>query len=318
LRILITGGTGFLGRAITLELISHGHDVSVLSRGILPVALPPEVRHIHADLTDRAATETVFENPVDAVIHLVGRTNARESFSDPVGYYSANVATTINLLSALRRTASSSEPAKVVFASTHAVYGSQTAGRVAESDLIQPESPYAASKVSAEQLIRFAADSGEIQAVVLRYFNIAGAIRGISDPDQSRIIPRIVRAAMADEEIRLNGGGRSQRDFVHVADAAAAARLAVEGVKPGAAQLYNVGTGQGTAVSSMVDEASAILGFEIRRRLLPPANEPEIVVADIKLITAELGWRPTERSAIGEIMSDVIAEWRRVGVTDET
>ena len=126
------------------------------------------------------------------VVHLAGRTNARESFTDPVGYYATNVTGTVNLLTALRRTS----PSVLVFASTHAVYGSQRDGTLCEADPVQPESPYAASKVSAEQLLAFDARTGQIGAVVLRCFNVAGGVDGITDPDRTRLIPRIIEAAL--------------------------------------------------------------------------------------------------------------------------
>ena len=309
MRVLITGGTGFLGRAIIRELLAHGHAVTTFTRGITSAELPPEVRPLHADLRDARATDAaIAQLPIDKVIHLAGRTNARESFADPVGYYAANVTGTINLLSALNGANETGERPGIVFASTNAVYGSQHVGRISETSITQPESPYAASKASCEQLLGFQACAGLIGATILRFFNIAGAVKGIKDLDQSRIIPRILRAAATGEEVPLNGDGSTQRDFVHIADAAIATRLAVESVTPKTVRTYNVGSGTGTSIQEVISEVSAALGREIRVKMLPPLDEPKIVVADIDIIRKELGWTPTARSSLERIVRDTMSE----------
>lgn len=196
MHILITGGTGFLGRAVTRELLAHGHQVTSLVRGVTQARLDPGVSLVKADLLDaNATTEVIAANPADVLIHLAGRTNVRESFTDPVGYYASNVTGTVNLLQALKSAGSQSAPARVVFASTYAVYGSQREGMLSETDPVRPESPYAASKASVEQLLAYHACAGKIGAVILRCFNIGGSLAGITDPDRSRILPRIIECA---------------------------------------------------------------------------------------------------------------------------
>lgn len=307
MHILITGGTGFLGRAITRELLAHGHQVTALARGVTRAELDPGVNLVRADLLDAdATTQAIAANPADVVIHLAGRTNARESFTDPVGYYAANVTGTVNLLHALGQAGSESAARRVVFASTHAVYGSQRDGLLGEADPVQPESPYAASKVSAEQLLAFYARAGEIGAVTLRCFNIAGALDGITDPDRTRILPRIIECASSGRPISVNGDGSVQRDFVHVADVAVAFRLAAESVRPGTAVTYNVGTGTGTSVSDLIAAAERVMNTTIAVQHQPAAGEPQVVIADTKLIAGEIGWLPTQRSAVASIVSDSV------------
>jgi UDP-glucose 4-epimerase len=303
-RVLVTGGTGYLGRAVTRELVAHGHTVTVLSRGNRRVELPPGVHAVVADLQDaEAVRQTVADNPCDAAVHLAGRTNARESFSHPLGYYATNVTGTLNLLTALDKMAADTGIRHgVVFASTNAVYGSQAEDRISETATPHPESPYAASKLAAEQLIEFHARTGAIGAVILRCFNIAGAVDGITDPDLTRIIPRILHAAATGQSVPVNGDGSTQRDFVHIADVATAVRLAAEAATTGTPKTYNVGTGEGTAIRDIITAAEKLCGRRITVEHRPPAREPHTAVADTSLIRTELGWRPSRRSTITQIL----------------
>jgi UDP-glucose 4-epimerase len=175
-RILVTGGLGFLGRAVTLDLRDAGHVVTVLSRRTDPTAVTGDVR-------DRARMrELIAAGGYDSVCHLAALTRPRDSVADPLTYFDVNVAGTLNLLLAV-------EPAtRFVFVSTNQVCGSRHAEPLHEDLPPGPESPYAAAKLAAEQLVGAYAATGAIGAVTLRLFNIAGAMAGVTDTDDT---PRV-------------------------------------------------------------------------------------------------------------------------------
>lgn len=165
-------------------------------------------------------------------------------------YYDANVGGTANLLDALA--ASGSESPRFVLASTNNVYGTRD-GSLSEDLELHPESPYAASKVAAEQLVTYQAATGALAATVLRLFNVAGAIDGITDTDTRRLIPGVLAVAAGERPtFAVNGDGGAVREYTHVRDAAAAVVVALTGGETGKTRCYNVGTGRGVSV---LDEA---------------------------------------------------------------
>jgi UDP-glucose 4-epimerase len=291
-KVLVTGGGGFLGRNVVGVLRQHGYDVVALSRR--PVA--EELGAGVADLRDqRSVAAAIAPLQVDAVCHLAALTSVRESFTEPLSYFDTNVSGTVNLLRAL-----AGNPVPVVFASTNAVYGSARPGRLHEDMEPKPESPYAASKVAAEHLLAYQAATGAMGCTVLRCFNIAGP----GDPDTTRIIPSSLRAAAGDiEHVPLNGDGSAVRDFVHVTDVAEAVRLALEATRPGRHQVFNVGTGEGASMAEVIRAAEKVTERPIPVVRRPPAREAHTLVADIGRIREVLGWRPT-RSSIENIVHD--------------
>jgi len=191
MRVLITGGLGFLGHALTCQLVAGGHEAVVLSSR--PGAESPleGVQVVHADIRDRdTLTQTLLAAAPDGVCHLAALTRVRDSFAAPLAYYDVNVGGTASLLHALTDLA----PLPVVFASTGAVYG-VCEGRIGEHWPTLPTNPYGASKLAAEQLLAYHAETGAIAAVTLRCFNVSGAAGGVGDGDTTRIIPKAVAVA---------------------------------------------------------------------------------------------------------------------------
>jgi UDP-glucose 4-epimerase len=167
-----------------------------------------------------------------------------------------------------------------------------------------PTNPYGASKLAAEQLLLHQAVTGRIGAVVLRSFNIAGAVGGHADTDESRIIPAALAVASgAREAFSVNGNGTVIREYVHVADMADAYRAAVDAVRPGQSKIFNVGTGVGVSVADVLTAVEHVTGRTVQRRQQPPAAEPPMLVADSSRIQTELAWRPMS-STIDQIVAD--------------
>lgn len=278
MRILVTGGRGYVGGAVVAELVAHGHAVDVLGRD-------------DADLRDRAALAGLEE--YDAVCHLAALTRVRDSFADPLSYYATNLAGTANLLQALDR---SEAPVRLVFLSTAAVYGGRE-GTLTEATPPRPESPYAASKLAAEWLIGRQAALGRLGAVTLRCFNIAGAVDGRADQDPTRLIPNAVGAASGRlGALTVNGDGATVREYVHVADVATACRLALAAAVPGKHEVYNLGTGTGLSVSEVVGTLERVTGRPLPVIHGPARDEPRRLVADPTLARDRLGWTPRHSS----------------------
>jgi UDP-glucose 4-epimerase len=298
-RVLVTGGLGFLGRAVTLDLLEAGHLVTVLSRRPDPAAVTGDVR-------DRARMrELVTAGGYDAVCHLAALTRPRDSVADPLTYFDVNATGTLNLLLAV-------QPAtRFVFVSTNQVCGSRHAEPLHEDLPPSPESPYAASKLAAEQLVAAYAATGAIGAVTLRLFNIAGAMAGVTDTDDTRIIPNTLRALTGElPYVTLNGDGSAVRDFVHLADVAAAVRRALDVASPGKHRVFHIGSGTGSSMADVVRAAEAAAGRAVAVQRMPPKPEPQRLVADNRRARDELGWVPA-RSDLARMVAEAWAAWPR-------
>jgi UDP-glucose 4-epimerase len=278
--VLVTGAAGYVGRAVVDALRRDGRQVVALVRGQVP-PFPPDVRVCHADITDEAALRGAVGS-VDAVCHLAAFSRVREAAADPLHVYRVNLAGTLNLLAAC-------DASRWVFASTASVYGHPRRQPVAEDAPLAPANPYAASKVAAEQVLGWQAATGRLGGVVLRLFNAAGA----GDPDRTRIIPRVLAVAAGREpSLPVNGDGGAVRDFVHVADVARAAVLALGAARQGRCEVYNVGAVP-ASVLDIVRVAERLAGRPVPVEHLPAhPGEVRELRADTSRIRSELGWKP--------------------------
>ncbi|GIH18859.1 NAD-dependent epimerase/dehydratase family protein [Rugosimonospora africana] len=318
MRVLVTGGLGFIGRAVARELVSAGHRVDVLSRGTGGVEPPAGADLVEGDVRDRdRIAAVVADRRYDGICHLAGLIRGRDSIADPLSYYDVNLGGTVNLLAAVKAAGPVGQrPVRVVFASTSIVYGSQRTGALSEDLPPAPENPYGASKVAAEQLIGYHAATGEISAVTLRCFNVAGAVDGYADTDPTRIIPNVLRAVRGElPHVSVNGDGSAVREFTHVLDVASAFRLALEatgagatgakatgaGAGAGVGAVYNVGTGRGVSVRELIATAERVTGRRVPVEHLPPKPEPHTLVSDPRRLMTEFGWVPTH-SDLDEII----------------
>ena len=308
MRVLVTGGLGFLGHAAVRALSAAGHVPVAVSSRRGARSLVEGVETVHADLRDRDAVgRVVAATQPEAVFHLAALTRVRDSFDGPELYFAVNVAGTAALLEAL----SSAGSVPVVFASTGAVYGS-CEGHIREDQPTAPTNPYGESKVAAEQLLVAHAAATGAPVVILRCFNVAGAVDGVGDVDRSRIIPKAlaVAAGVADR-LTINGDGTAVREFTHVADVASAMVTGLAGAAPGPARIFNVGSGVESTMLDLVEVAERVTGRPVAVEHRPAAMEPKVVVADSSRIRAELGWRPACPS-LEEIVADA---WGAVQAT---
>jgi UDP-glucose 4-epimerase len=317
MRVLVTGGLGFIGRAVAADLVGAGHRVDVLSRGRAGVTPPAGADLVAGDVRDRDRIAAVVAGGrYDGICHLAGLIRGRDSIGDPLSYYDVNLGGTVNLLSAVKAVGPVGErPLRFVFASTSIVYGSQRTGALSEDLPPAPENPYGASKLAAEQLIGYHAATGEISAVTLRCFNVAGAVDGYADTDPTRIIPNVLRAARGElPHVTLNGDGSAVREFTHVLDVASAFRLAIQAngigangtAADGTAPVYNVGTGRGVSMAEVIATAERVTGRPVPVEHLPPKPEPHTLVSDPRRLMADFGWAPVH-SDLTEIIESA---WR--------
>jgi UDP-glucose 4-epimerase len=314
MRLLVTGGLGFTGQAVTRQLLSDGHQVAVLTSADpsdesgadrLWASVPPGAELVRADVRERAAiVEVITAGQYAGVLHLAALTKVRDSRADPIGYFDVNLIGTLNLLHALAAHAQrGGQPARLVFSSTGAVYGPRE-GALGEDEPARPTNPYAASKLAAEQAIGYQAGTGRLGAITLRCFNIAGAVAGRSDRDLTRIIPKTLAVAAGTAELlEINGDGGAVREYTHVLDVATAFALALDAVATGKHRVFNVGSGQGVTLTDVVETARTITGRPIPVEHRPAQAEPRVLMADSGRIRRELGWRPVH-SSLRQILGD--------------
>ncbi|MBB5871989.1 UDP-glucose 4-epimerase [Allocatelliglobosispora scoriae] len=301
MRILVTGGRGFLARVVACYLVEQGHEVALLSRSV-DLCLPVDVQVIQADMRDRQQLQAAITAPFDGVVHLAGLGNVRDSVEDPLTYFEVNTGGTLNLLTALRQVNPTRRPV-VVLASTQTVYGSQHTDPMTEELLAAPEQPYAMSKLAAEQILAEHARTGAIGAVSLRLVNLAGAHGTIRDDNARGIIPKVLTAAATGSPIQVNGDGSTVRDYVHVTDVADAIARILAVHRFGETAVYNIGSGRGLSVAEIIQAARDVTGYAVQVESRPPVPEPPSLVVDPQRAQEALGWKPS-RSQIEIIVRD--------------
>jgi UDP-glucose-4-epimerase GalE len=317
-KVLVTGGAGYIGSHAVRELREAGHAVAVLddlSYGHRE-AVPPDVPLIDADLADAAALRRGLEG-ADAVIHFAGLLSVAESVRDPASYYRANVVKGIALLDAMI----AAGVRRMVFSSTCAVYGVPVRVPIDESHPQEPINAYGATKRAFERVLLDYARAGLLRAVALRYFNAAGChpdgSLGEDHEPEVHLIPLAVDAALGrGEGLWVHGDdydtpdGTCVRDYIHVQDLARAhvAALSLEGGEP--FQAFNLGTGQGRSVREVVRAVERVTGRPVKvtsgaRR----PGDPPALVAQPDRARAALGFAPRWQDL--EAIVETTARWRR-------
>ena len=302
MRLLVTGGAGYIGSVVAALLIADGHEVVVLddlSTGHAD-AVPADARFVRGDLRQDAAQ--VLAEGFDAVLHFAARSLVGESMAQPQMYWNHNLGGTLALLDAMR----AAQTPAIVFSSTAAVYGEPDRVPVDETAPPRPTSPYGASKLAVDTALAEHARLHRIGAVSLRYFNVAGAYRspggwlGERHATETHLIPNILAAACDPHgEIAIFGSdyptddGSCVRDYIHVTDLAAAHLLALRACAPGRHVVYNLGGGTGYSNLDVLAACREITGRPIPARTAGRrSGDPAVLVASSELIAADLGWRP--------------------------
>jgi UDP-glucose 4-epimerase len=315
MRILVTGGAGYIGSVVTEELIRDGHEVVVydnLSKGHAE-AVPESVPLIRADLMDGEKLRSALEDHrVEAVIHMAASSLVGESVTQPAKYYRNNVVAGLSLLDAMLQCG----VRKIVFSSTAATYGEPRKQPIEENDPTDPTNPYGETKLAFERALHWYDNAHRVRYASLRYFNAAGATEqcGESHDPETHLIP-LVLAAAADpsKSVTVFGedyptaDGTCVRDYIHVVDLARAHILSLESLA-GGSRIYNLGCGgDGYSVRQVIDVAREVTGREIDVKTgARRAGDPAVLIASSDRIRRELNWKP-ERQDLHEI---VASAWR--------
>ncbi len=321
--VLVTGGAGYIGSHMVLELLDAGETVVVLdnlSTGFA-WAVDPRATLIVGDMGDQSLVETVMRlHGVDAVIHFAARIVVPDSVSDPLGYYLANTVKTRAVMAA----AVACGVRHFIFSSTAAVYGTPEVMPVNEEAPTRPESPYGTSKLITEWMLRDAATAHDLRYVVLRYFNVAGADpkgrTGQSTPNATHLIKVAVQTALGlRSKMDVFGtdyptpDGTCLRDYIHVTDLVRAHLSALAHLRTGGdSMVANCGYGHGYSVKEVIDTVRAVTKVDFRADYAPRRpGDAAAVVADATRARTRLGWKP-EHDDLTEIVEAAYAWERRL------
>jgi UDP-glucose 4-epimerase len=303
MRVLVTGGAGYIGSVVTAQLLAVGHEVVVvddLSTGHAD-AVPPG-----AEFHERSISELdpgLGDWGVEAVIHFAAKSLVGESTQNPALYWRNNVVGTVALLDSLR----AFDIDRIVFSSSAATYGETAEQPIREDAPARPTNPYGASKLAIDLALTDYAHSYGMAAVSLRYFNVAGALQvpdgagyGERHATETHLIPNALRATTLGSPMSLFGtdyptaDGTCVRDYIHVVDLGDAHLRALGATEPGAHRIINLGSGRGYSVREVLATVADVTG-----RAVPVTEEarrpgdPPVLVASNELAREVLGWRPT-------------------------
>lgn len=301
MKVLVTGGAGYIGSVVTAQLCAAGHDVTVLddlSTGHLS-AVPRGVALIEADIS-RAGE--ILNRSFDGVLHFAAKSLVGESVDEPAKYWDTNVAGTQALLEAMRE----AEVPRIVFSSTAAVYGEPDVSPITEDVTPAPINPYGQSKLAVDHMLSAYAHAYGIAAVSLRYFNVGGALRselgwfGERHDPETHLIPNVLAVPAGKRDaVGIFGDdyptkdGTAVRDYLHVEDLGRAHLLALDGAKEGIHRIFNLGTGTGYSVAEVVDAVRKVTQHEVPANVTERrAGDPATLVASATKIESELGWIP--------------------------
>lgn len=314
MRLVATGGAGYIGSVVVERALAAGHQVTVLdnlSEGHAG-AVPAAARFVRGDVGDPTVLDALLSGgQCDAVIHLAAETTIATSMTDPGRYFRQNTAATLTLLDRMQAHGVN----RLVFSSTAAVYGEPDEIPIRETHATRPVNPYGESKLMCERIAEWFSRAHGLAVVAFRYFNAAGAsaLHGEAHRHESHLIPVVLRAAVQGGTIPVHGvdyptaDGSCVRDFVHVVDIADAHLAALPAVEQLRFSALNLGTGRGYSVLQVIDAARRVSGLECPVVVRPRRpGDPASLVADGSLARQQLGWRP-RHSDLPEILASAWA-----------
>jgi UDP-glucose 4-epimerase len=315
-KLLVTGGAGYIGSVVSRHLREAGHEVMVLddlSTGHRPAAAGAELTV--ADFGDREVVRSLLERGrIEGVVHMAASCLVSESVSDPSSYYRNNLQRPLALLDVMREVGVRS----FVLSSTAAVYGEPITTPMAEDHPTRPMNPYGETKLALERALHWYREAHGLGYVALRYFNAAGATSdgalGEIHSPETHLIPNVLRAAFEGTAVPVFGvdyatpDGTAVRDYIHVEDLAQAHLLAIEQIRSrSSGAIYNLGNGAGYSVKEVIEAARRITGRPIEIREAPRrAGDPERLVASSAKARSGLTWTPRHP----QIESMIESAWR--------
>lgn len=299
MKLLVTGGAGYVGGVCATVLVERGHEVVViddLSTGNRE-GIPSEATFVEGDVATLAAE--VLDPSFDGVLHFAARSLVGESVEKPEEYWQGNVVTSLALLDAMR----AADVGNLVFSSTAATYGEPDQVPITEEMPTSPTNTYGATKLAIDHAITSYATAHGLAATSLRYFNVAGAYgaAGENRVVETHLIPLVLQVALGHrEDIKIFGDdwptpdGTCVRDYIHVADLADAHLLALESNRPGLHRVLNLGSGEGFSVREVIDVCREVTDHPIPAVIAPRrAGDPAVLVASSQKAIAELNWQPS-------------------------
>ena len=302
MRVLVTGGTGYIGSTAVEILLGQGFEISILDDCSMGHAdtVPAGVRFIQGSLLNAAEVADALTG-CNAVIHFAGKSLVGESVEKPDLYHSVNVDGTRILLDEMRKQSIT----KIVFSSSAATYGEPKVVPILETAETNPTNPYGATKLAIDQMITKEASEHGISAASLRYFNVAGALKADRGwlterhNPETHLIPNVLRSTQANP-VKIFGtdwptaDGTCIRDYVHVIDLIDAHIKALNSLGATGHEIYNLGSGSGYSVREVVKAASDAIGHQIPFVDSPRrAGDPAVLIADISKAKRMLAWEPT-------------------------
>ncbi len=300
MRILVTGGAGYIGGTVAQLLLDKGHQVVIydnLCHGHRSM-VPSAAEFVEGELADRAALEKLLHTGIDGVMHFAALIEAGESMQKPEIYFRNNTASTLSLFEAMLATGVN----KLVFSSTAAVYGEPESTPIREDAPLKPTNTYGESKLLVEHMLRWFNRIHGFRYASLRYFNVAGATpgRGEAHEPETHLIPLILDVALGRRAgIKIFGqdyptkDGTCVRDYIHVQDLARAHLLAFNALSDHDRLIYNLGNGVGFTVREVIESARRVTGHPIPVVEEPRRpGDPAVLIASAEKIERDLGWKP--------------------------
>ncbi|MBF6181321.1 UDP-glucose 4-epimerase [Nocardia otitidiscaviarum] len=299
MKLLVTGGAGYVGGVCAQVLLEDGHEVVVVDDVSTGNAdgVPTGAKFVEGDIAT-VGVELVAAENFDGVLHFAAQSLVGESVQQPEKYWHGNVVKTLALLEAMRAAGTP----RLVFSSTAAVYGEPEQVPIVEDAPTRPTNPYGASKLSIDYAITSYAAAHGLAATSLRYFNVAGAYAGLGENRvvETHLIPLVLQTALGHREsISVFGtdyptaDGTAVRDYIHIRDLAQAHLLALAQSRPGAHRIFNLGSGTGFSVREVISACERVTGLPIRAIDAPRrAGDPAVLIASSERAVTELGWRP--------------------------
>ena len=297
MKVLVTGGAGYIGAHVSELLQENGYSVRIFDD--FSNGLERRVKNFKdifkGNITDREAVVKSMEG-MDAVIHLAAKKAVGESVSNPLKYYTNNVGGTMNVLAAM----SLKKVNKLVFSSSAAVYSPNEKDAIEESDPTDPLSPYGATKLLSEQLISKVGQAEGFSTISLRYFNVVGSKKvEFGDNSRDNLVPKVFAAFKEGKSPEIYGAdyptkdGTCIRDYIHVQDLAEAHLVALKQLDTQVDGVYNVGSGTGYSVKEIFDQLEESMAVKLNPVISArrPGDSPKLI-ASIKKIEKDLGWRP--------------------------